>query len=158
PRGRPEPVPTGEIDAPIPGRTVPGLFAAMVGARPDAVAVRWRPPGGATATETMTWAEYADRACRVAAGLRDLGVQPGDRILLMMRNRPEFYYADMGALLAGATPISIYNSSSPEQIEYLAGHSEAVVGVVGDVGMLERFLKVRSELPGLRTMALIDDP
>ncbi|HMC38206.1 MAG TPA: long-chain fatty acid--CoA ligase, partial [Acidimicrobiales bacterium] len=148
----------GEIDAAIAGRTVPGLFADMLGARPDAVAVRWRPPGGDTATETMTWVQYADRACRVAAGLRALGVQPGDRIVLMMRNRFEFYPADMGVLLAGATPISIYNSSSPEQIEYLAGHSEAVAAIVGDVGMLERFLKVRSELPGLRNLVLVDDP
>jgi long-chain acyl-CoA synthetase len=76
----------------------------------------------------------------------------------MMRNRPEFYPADMGALLAGATPISIYNSSSPEQIEYLAGHCEATVTIVGDVGMLERFLKVRSEVPNLRHLVLIDDP
>jgi long-chain acyl-CoA synthetase len=76
----------------------------------------------------------------------------------MMRNRPEFHYADIGVLLAGATPISIYNSSSPEQIEYLAGHSEAVAVIAGDVGMLERFLKVRSELPNLQKLVLIDDP
>jgi len=148
----------GEIDAAVARRTVPGLFAATVGARPDAVALRWRPPGGETATESLTWAQYADRACRVAAGLNDLGLNRGDRVVLMMRNRPEFHYADMGALLAGATPISIYNSSSPEQIEYLAGHSEATVAVVGDVGMLERFLKVRSELPGLRQLVLVDNP
>jgi long-chain acyl-CoA synthetase len=147
----------GDVDAAVAGRTVPGLFAATVGARPDAVAVRWRPPEGDTATETMTWAEYGDRACRVAAGLRDLGVRPGDRVLLMMRNRPEFHYADMGVLLAGGTPISIYNSSSPEQIQYLAGHSEAVAAIVGDVGMLERFLKVRSELPALAKLVLVDD-
>jgi long-chain acyl-CoA synthetase len=104
----------------------------------------------------MTWAEYGDRACRVAAGLRDLGVRPGDRVLLMMRNRPEFHYADIGVLLAGGTPISIYNSSSPEQIQYLAGHSEAVAAIVGDVGMLERFLKVRSDLPDLAKLVLVD--
>jgi long-chain acyl-CoA synthetase len=148
----------GEIDAAVAGRTIPGMFADMVGARPDAVAVRWRPPGGDTASETMTWAQYADRACRVAAGLRALGVRPGDRIVSMMRNRWEFYPSDIGVLLAGATPISIYNSSSPEQIEYLAGHSEAVVAIVGDVGMLGRFLKVRSDLPGLQKLVLIDDP
>ena len=148
----------GQIDAAVAGRTVPGLFAATVAARPEAVALRWRPPGAATATESLTWAEYADRACRVAAGLQALGVQRGDRVVLMMRNRPEFHYADMGALLAGATPFSIYNSSSPEQIEYLCGHSEASVAIVGDVGLLERFLKVRSELPGLRTLVLVDDP
>ncbi len=94
----------------------------------------------------------------MAAGLQALGVQPGQRVLLMMRNRPEFYASDMGVLLAGATPISIYNSSSPEQIEYLANHSEAVAAIVGDVGMLERFLKVRSETPALQTMVLMDDP
>ncbi|HVW35206.1 MAG TPA: AMP-dependent synthetase/ligase [Acidimicrobiia bacterium] len=149
---------THDIDAAVAGRTVPGLFAEMVRTRPDAVAVRWRPAGGEAATESMTWAEYADQACRVAGALSDLGVQRGDRVLLMMRNRPEFYPADMGALLAGATPISIYNSSSPEQIEYLAGHSEATAAIVGDVGMLERFLKVRSELPNLRHLVLIDDP
>ncbi len=149
---------TGDIDAVIAGRTVPGLFAATVGARTDEVALRWRPPGAETATASLTWAEYADRACRVAAGLRALGVRPGQRIVLMMRNRPEFHYADMGALLAGATPISIYNSSSPEQIEYLAGHSEAAAAIVGDVGLLERFLKVRSDLPDLEKLILVDDP
>src|SRR5438067_5220129 len=157
--GRAEPVATaGEIDAAVAGRTVPGLFAATVATRPEAVALRWRLPGAETATASLTWGEYAERACRVAGGLRTLGVQPGERVVLMMRNRPEFHYADMGALLAGATPFSIYNSSPPEQIEYLCGHSEASVAIVGDIGMLERFRKVRSELPGLRTLVLIDDP
>ncbi|MEW6473900.1 MAG: long-chain fatty acid--CoA ligase [Actinomycetota bacterium] len=147
-----------DIDAVVAGRTVPSLFVDTVTARPDAVALRWRPPGSETATESLTWSEYAERACRVAAGLANLGVRPGDRVLLMMRNRPEFHYADMGALLAGATPLSIYNSSAPEQIEYLANHSEATAAIVGDVGMLERFLKVRSELSGLRNLIVIDDP
>jgi long-chain acyl-CoA synthetase len=147
-----------DIDAVVAGRTVPSLFIETVTSRPDAVALRWRPPGGETATASLTWSEYAARACRVASGLKELGVQPGDRVLLMMRNRPEFHYADMGTLLAGATPTSIYNSSSPEQIQYLAGHSEATAAIVGEVGMLERFLKVRGELPGLRNLILIDDP
>ncbi len=147
-----------ELDAVIAGRTVPSLFVDQVASRADQVALRWRPVGSETATASMTWAEYADQACRVAAGLGALGVRPGERVILMMRNRPEFHPTDVGTLLAGATPISIYNSSSPEQIEYLANHSEAVTAIVGDVGMLERFLKVRSELSGLRNLVLIDDP
>jgi long-chain acyl-CoA synthetase len=152
------PLSSQDIDAIVAGRTIPSLFRETASGRADDVAVRWRPPGSDTATATLTWAQYADQACRVAAGLERLGVAHGQRIVLMMRNRPEFYPADMGALLAGATPISIYNSSSPEQIEYLAGHSEATVAIVGDVGMLERFLKVRSELPDLRHLVLMDDP
>ena len=63
-----------------------------------------------------------------------------------MRNRPEFHVADVAVMLCGATPISIYNSSSPDQIEYLAGHCNAVAAIVEDGGYLERVLSVRDAL------------
>ena len=137
------------------GETVPTRFRETVRARPEAVALRWR--------ESDDWAEwtfgeYAQRAARLAAGLGGLGVGHGDRVVLMMRNRPEFHVADMAVLLRGATPISIYNSSAPEQVEYLAGHCRAKLAIVEDVGFLERVLKVRSELPALRDVVVIDDP
>jgi long-chain acyl-CoA synthetase len=137
------------------GQTVPSRFLQTVRARPDAVALRAKDGDG---WREMTFAQYADAACRVAAGLQELGVGRGDRVVLMMRNRPEFYVADMGALLVGATPISIYNSSAPEQVQYLAGHCEAKVAILEDVGFLERFLKVRSELPALEHIVLMEDP
>ena len=43
----------------------------------------------------------------------------------MMRNRPEFHWLDLAAQFVRATPVSIYNSSSPEELAYLAEHSEA---------------------------------
>ena len=137
------------------GQTVPERFAATVGDHADRVALRWK--DGDEFAE-WTFGDYAERACRVAAGLGALGVERGDRVVLMMRNRPEFHVADMGALLCGATCISIYNSSAPEQIEYLAGHCEAKVAIVEDIGFLERLLKVRGELPALRDVVVMDDP
>jgi long-chain acyl-CoA synthetase len=137
------------------GQTVPSRFLHTVRARPDAVALRAKDGDGWRET---TFGQYADAACRVAAGLQEVGVGRGDRVVLMMRNRPEFYVADMGALLTGATPISIYNSSAPEQVQYLAGHCEAKVAILEDVGFLERFLKVRSELPALEHIVLMEDP
>jgi long-chain acyl-CoA synthetase len=137
------------------GQTVPSRFLQTVRARPDAVALRARDGDG---WQEMTFAEYADRACRVAAGLQRLGIGRGDRVVLMMRNRPEFFVADMAVLLVGGTAISIYNSSAPEQVQYLAGHCKARVAIVEDVGYLERFLKVRSELPELEHIVLMEDP
>jgi long-chain acyl-CoA synthetase len=119
------------------------------------VALRARDGDGWQAT---TFAEYAEDACRVAAGLQGLGVGRGDRVVLMMRNRPEFFVADMAVLLVGATAISIYNSSAPEQVQFLVGHCDAKVAIVEDVGYLERFLKVRSELPALEHIVLMEDP
>ena len=146
---------SAELDAAVAGETVPTQFVRTVKANGDIAALRWRKPDDSWGE--VTFAQYAEQACRVAAGLKALGVQPGQRVVLMMRNRPEFHIVDMGVMLAGATPISIYNSSAPEQVAYLAGHCEAVVAIVEDKGFLERFVKVRSELPALQTIVALED-
>jgi long-chain acyl-CoA synthetase len=73
-------------------------------------------------------------------------------VVLMMRNVPAFHFIDLGVAALGATAISIYNSSSPEQVSYLTGHCKATVALVEDDGFEERFLKVRDELPALATI------
>ena len=145
-----------EIRDQVAGRTVPSWFADTVAAETDRVALRWMT--GENDWSEMTFGAQADAACRVAAGLAELGVSRGDRVVIMMRNIVEFHVADMGALLVGATPVSIYNSSSPEQIAYLAGHCAAKVAIVEDIGFLERFLKVRDELPALEHIVVLRDP
>ena len=82
--------------------------------------VALRTPGDAV---TITWAHYADRVRRIAAGLAGLGVRAGDTVGLMMVNRPEFHLCDTAVLHLGGTPFSIYNTSSPEQIAYLFGNA-----------------------------------
>jgi long-chain acyl-CoA synthetase len=144
-----------EIDAAIEGQTISSLFLATTRDHPDQVALRWK---DGDAWREMTFGEYAAQVARAMEGLRAHGVSAGDRVALMMRNRPEFHVADMATLMLGATPYSIYNSSSPEQIEYLVGHGEAAFAIVEDVGFLERFLKVREGLPDLKTIAIIEDP
>src|ERR1700751_4834957 len=101
-------------------RNVLDGVTAHLAEHPDAVAFR------EVEGRTWTWRHYVDRAARFGNGRRRLGVGRGDRVVLMLRNRLEFHVADLGALLIGATPISIYNSSSPEQIGYLVGHCAAV--------------------------------
>ncbi|MDP9150283.1 MAG: AMP-binding protein, partial [Myxococcota bacterium] len=65
----------------------------------------------------VTWGEYARRVRAIAAGLHGLGVRRGDTVALMLTNRPEFHLVDTAAFHLGATPFSIYNSSSVEQAE-----------------------------------------
>ncbi|HZQ27228.1 MAG TPA: long-chain fatty acid--CoA ligase [Acidimicrobiales bacterium] len=145
-----------EIDRLVAGQTVAERFAATVAVHPDVVALRWQQPDQSWGE--LTFREYAERAARLAAGLRGLGVGRGDRVVLMMRNRPEFHVADMAVMFCGATAISVYNSSSPEQVQYLVSHCEAKVAIVEDAGFLERFVKVRADLPALEHIAVIEDP
>ncbi|MGQ0804943.1 MAG: AMP-dependent synthetase/ligase [Actinomycetota bacterium] len=148
-------VTSDELAKVVEGQTVTSRFLDTVRARPDGVALRWKDGDG---WAEWTYADYAERACRLATALEGLGVGHGDRVVIMMRNRPEFNVADMAVLLRGATPISIYNSSAPEQVQYLAGHCKAKVALLENVGFLERVLKVRSELPELSEIALMEDP
>src|SRR5713226_2475250 len=87
--------------------------------------------------------------------LRELGFGSGQFGLIMARNVPEHMIADLGIVHAGGAAISVYNTLAPEQIEYVANHSEATVAFVEDEGFLAKFLEIRSSVPRLRHIVLI---
>jgi long-chain acyl-CoA synthetase len=88
---------------------------------------------------SITWQEYDARVRKAAAGFASLGVKRGDTVAFMLTNRPEFAIVDAGAMHLGATCFSIYNTSSPEQIEYLFGNAENKV-VVTETALLPPIL------------------
>jgi long-subunit acyl-CoA synthetase (AMP-forming) len=89
-------------------------FQATAASRPQSLALRTAGGG-----QEVTWAEYAARVPRIAAGLAALGLGRGDTVALMMVNRPEFNICDTACIHLGATPFSIYNTLAGEQISYL---------------------------------------
>lgn len=141
-----------EIDAVVEGRTVTTLLRDAV--RDFGSQRAFRTIGDDAGT--MTYTELADRARRLATGLAGLGVGPGDRVVMMIRNQVEFYVCDLAVVLCGATPISIYNSSSVDQIEYLAGHCGAKVAIAGDADFLSLLTEARSHLPELGELVVVD--
>lgn len=147
-----------EIDSVVAGATAPQKFLDLVTAHGDVPAVHSLKDATPGSWNVWTYTQLAEQTARVAAGLQALGVQPGERVLLMMRNRPDFHWFDLGAQFVRATPVSIYNSSSPEEIQYLAAHAEARVAIVEDMGFLERILKVKGELPDLQHLFVIEPP
>jgi long-chain acyl-CoA synthetase len=149
-------VTNAELLARVQGRNVCTEFLKTVGALGDQIGVRSMSEAGGW-TE-FTFAQWADQAARVAAGLAAMGVGPGDRVVMMLRNIPEFHIADFAVLFLGATPVSIYNSSSPEQVAYLAGHCGAKLAIVEDAGFLQRFIDSRDQLPALEKIVIVTDP
>ena len=79
---------------------------------------------------SWTWAELRERVDALAGGLARLGVRRGDTVALMLANRPEFHLADLAAMTLGATPFSIYLTSSPEQVAYIVRDAAPRVAVV----------------------------
>jgi len=141
-----------DLRAATEGVTVPSLFAAAVAARGDAVALRHA--DGDAGTPALGWNEYSARVARAAAGLAGLGLGHGDRVVMMLRNVPAFHVADLALKHLGACPVSIYNSSSAEQIAYIAGHCGARTAIV-EPAFLGRMLEARASLPELERVVLV---
>ncbi len=103
----------------------------------------------------ISWNELRDQVHRIAGGLASLGVGKGDTVAIMLNNRPEFIPIDMAAVSLGAVPFSIYQTSSPEQIQYVIADAGAKVALV-ETAFLDVFNEARKELPSIETVVVID--
>jgi long-chain acyl-CoA synthetase len=102
--------------------TVAEAFQLTAQANPDRCALRTKDDGF-----SITWVEYADKVRRTAAGLAGMGLGRGDAMGIMLCNRPEFHWFDAAALHLGATPFSVYNTYTAEQVEYQVRDSGAKI-------------------------------
>jgi long-subunit acyl-CoA synthetase (AMP-forming) len=113
-------------------RTMCEAFQLTAAERSDQIALR--AIGGERA---LTFAQYAERVRRLAGGFHALGVRRGHSVAFMLSNRPEFHPLDTAVMHLGATPFSVYNTSSPEQIAFLLADAAARVFVV-EAAFLDR--------------------
>src|SRR6266550_1946689 len=140
------------IDAAVSGKTVCTAFAEAVEKWGEQPALHWKDNGD---WKTLTWRAYRDEVAAVTIALRSLGFGPGQFGLIMARNAPEHVIADLGIVHAGGAAISVYNTLAPEQLEYVANHSEATVAFVEDEAFLNKFLAIRASAPHLRHIVLV---
>jgi long-chain acyl-CoA synthetase len=125
-------------------RSLCEAFQITAQARGDAVAVR-----SADGAAELTYAQLGGEVERVARGLHRIGVRRGDTVGLMMLNRPEFHVVDLAAIHLGATPFSVYSTSSPEQIEFLFQDAANRIAIV-DRAFAER-------LPGGPDVLIVEE-
>src|SRR6201999_599600 len=130
--------------------TVAEAFRSTARERAEEVAIRTKEDAF-----TITWGELLERVDALAGGWAKLGVSRGQTVALMLSNRPEFHLCDLAAMMLGATPFSIYNTYSPEQIEYLLNDAEAKV-MICEQQYLPQVLQAREGAPRLEHLIVID--
>lgn len=123
------------LDRLVSERTVPAEFLDTARAHLDRIALRWQE--GSEWNE-MSWSTYLERVAKVASGLTTLGTGPGDRIVMLLPNCPEFHILDMAIMSIGATPISLYPTASPDQIDHIVNNSGAFLAIAFDDAAAER--------------------
>ncbi len=105
-----------------------------------------------------SWRQYAQRVRDFALGLQSLGFEPQQAMTVMGFNREEWVVAALGAMASGGVGVGIYTTASAEQIGYITGHCEATIALVENEAFLDTLLSVRSQLPRLRHVIVMDAP
>ena len=104
----------------------------------------------------VSYRELAEAVKEVALGLVDFGIERGDRISIVSNTRPEWTFANFGILAAGAASVSVYQTNSPEECQYVLGHSESRAVFVEDAEQLAKVRQVQSQLPDLELIVVME--
>ena len=134
--------------------TFPALLMHHARARGARPAIREKDLG---IWQTLTWAQVAAEVRRVASGLADLGVAPGEHVAVVGENRPRLYMAMMAAQCLGAIPVPLYQDAVAEEMAYVLQDAEVGVVVAEDQEQVDKMLEVSGRCPALRHV-VYDDP
>ncbi|MDN5822254.1 MAG: AMP-binding protein, partial [Brachybacterium sp.] len=105
----------------------------------------------------LSTADFIAEVKQVAKGLIASGVESGDVVAILSRTRYEWALADWAVWWAGGVSVPIYETSSPSQIQWIASDTNARFAIVEATRHREDMESVRSELPALEHIGVIDD-
>ncbi|HEV8106465.1 MAG TPA: AMP-binding protein [Burkholderiales bacterium] len=80
--------------------------------------------------ESLTFTELAARVAHAAGAFAALGVRPGERVLFLMRDTPDFAVAWLGAIRAGAVAVALNEKLSDAELEHAAADSTPRLAIV----------------------------
>ncbi len=105
----------------------------------------------------VTWAQYLANVKAIALGLIDLGLERGDKVVLIGDNRPEGLWAEMAALCAGAAAVWVYQDSLIDEVQYIVDHSDAKFVIGEGQEEVDKALAIKDKCPKLKYI-IWDDP
>ena len=103
-----------------------------------------------------SYTELGEAVKEVSLGLVDLGIEAGDKVSILAHTRPEWTQACFGILTAGGALVTIYQTNSPEECQYVLSHSDSRAVFVEDAEQLEKVRKVHHDCPELRHVIVMD--
>ncbi|MGJ8627063.1 MAG: AMP-binding protein [Sulfitobacter sp.] len=106
--------------------------------------------------QSWTWSQTRDEVEALALGLMELGINEGDFVAIIGRNRPYLYWAMMAAEMCGAVPVPLYQDANAEEMAYVMGHCGARFAIVGDQEQVDKITDVQESLPDFERMIYLD--
>ena len=138
---------------PDPHATLPHKLRHWAQHRGNEIALRQKDFG---IWEPFTWSDYEARARHFALGLAKLGLPEKGHVAIISENRKEWVFTQLGAGMIGAVTVGVYPTSPAPEVEYLLQASDASIIVCEDQEQLDKVLEVRTRLPQLLQLIVID--
>jgi crotonobetaine/carnitine-CoA ligase len=124
------------------------VIRQRVADHPDQPWLKWK-------DEETPWREVLASSQRAANGLLELGVRPGERVAILMGNRPEFLWTHLGILFIGALSVPVNISQRGATLQHILSDSDAAAVVLQD-DLVDALLAVRDGCPALRHTVVVD--
>ena len=103
-----------------------------------------------------TWSGVRDQVQHLSRALRAKGLKPGDRVLLVSENRPEWPIVDLAVMRAGGVTVPAYTTNTEEDHLHLLTDSEASMAVVSNAKLAKQVLPAVRRSPKVRLLLTID--
>jgi long-chain acyl-CoA synthetase len=136
-------------------RSLTAAFFDQAAARDTAPFV-WHKEAGRY--QAQSWNEIAEQVRALSRGLRDLGLQPGDRVVLVSENRPEWLVADLAIIAAGAITVPAYTTALTSDHRHVLTDSGAVGAIVSTQALADRLLPAVLDAPACRWVVTLEEP
>ena len=104
-----------------------------------------------------TWRETGQAAADLGRGLRAIGLGPGERVVLLSENRPEWLIADVAIMTAGGITVPAYTTNTTADHLHILNDSGAVGAIVSSKALAARLLPAAAEAPACRWMVALED-
>lgn len=96
--------------------------------------------------QSWTWAQADEQIRALALGFLSLGVERGDHVAIIGRNRPAHYWAMVAAQMCGAVPVPLYQDAVADEMAYVLDHCGARFIVCGDQEQVDKVLEIEDRV------------
>ena len=107
--------------------------------------------------QSWTWSELEVEIEGLVCGLAALGLERGDRLAIIGRNRPRLYGSMCAAQALGGIPVPMYQDSVAKELQFVVNHAGARFAIAEDQEQVDKLLEIREQCPSLEVI-LYDDP
>ena len=135
-------------------RTLCDIFYESVSTYRKPDALRYKKDGE---WKDISSEEFRRAVEELSMGLRGLGIERGDRVAILSENRPEWVFADLATLCAGAVDVPIYTSLTAPQVLYILNDSQSRAVFVSNEQQAAKLAGIRGQAAALQHVIRMDD-